>query len=683
MRLKLLCLTLCAAFLVGVIPQFTSTEAKATSGITIYVSQEGQDTNSGSFESPLKTLNAAREKVRVLKESGAGDTATVYIRGGEYYLNRSFLLNNLDSNTNYVAYAGEDVAIKGSTVLDNSKFRKVTDNEVLAHFPDHTIAEKVLQYNLNSNGIKQKAMNYRGSKKPSWVVDGTNPQELVINDKTQTVARYPNKGYAVVRSVSDWGSKGADAASSTGFTFKFDNIGSRHWDKADRAMIYGHFVNGWEDRTVTINSVNHIDGSITTNEPYITSIAIPEKCKDGRYYIFNLLEELDTSGEYYIDSDKSILYLYPSETFATDKIELTTLQQPLLKISNASNITFSGIDFINGNNFGIVITNCDNVCIKDGAVKNLARMAVDIQKSTNCGIDGLTIENVHGGVYIQNCGNLETLTPGNCYCKNTRIKEYATAAYTAGIKIVDGVGNIISNNEISDSDHMAIGFSGNENIIEYNDIHDVLRCTTDSGAIYVGQSWTSRGNQVRYNYIHDISSDMTKGSPCVGIYFDDGFCSADTYGNIIDNFVGIGIFINGGKDFNIYNNIINSTKAAVLAKLRDYGTKDYTTVKGYTNLIKSPYRSELWRERYPTLYTILDDKDKVLLPTGNSIYNNLSIKSSLDLRDEVINDAVQIGPNLVSTTVELDENYQVPQGSDVFTTLPGFENIQFENIGIK
>ncbi len=696
MRLKLLCLTLSVAFMVGLIPQTISTEAQAASGITLYVSQSGQDSNDGTLESPLKTLNAAREKVRLLKESGKGDTATVYIRGGDYHLNRSFILNELDSNTNFVAYDGEQVSIKGSTVLDNSRFRKVTDNEVLSHFPDHKVAEKILQYNLNTHGIKQKPMNYRGSNNPSWVPEGYHPQELVVNDNRQTVARYPNSGYTPVYGAPDWGTKGSTAQDSVGMSFRVTETQARHWDKADRAMIYGHFVNGWQDRTLTISSVNPFTNTIMANEPYTSDTSANESGSGARFYIFNLLEELDTSGEYYVDADKGILYLYPSETFETDKIELTTLQQPLVRVTGAKNITFSGINFLNGNNQGITITKCDNVCVRDGSIKNMGRMAITISNSTNSGIDHMEIKHVRGGVYITNCGDRKTLTPANCYCKNTKISEYAEVAYTAAVRITDGVGNIVSNNEICDSDHLAITFGGNEHIIEYNDIHDVLRCTTDAGAIYTGKSWAARGHKVRYNYIHDIKNEMNGvGSSCVGIYFDDGFCSADVYGNIIEDFPGIGIFVSGGKDFNVYNNIIGSTKQAILAQKRFKEGTNYKTLDGYKQLTDSSvessvanyWQTNVWKTEYPTLYTILDDESKILLPTGNSIYNNISLNKAFELTKEVVDNGVKIQANYspadFETSVQPDESYQFPANSEVFTKIPEFKNIDFSNIGIK
>ena len=35
-----------------------------------------------------------------------------------------------------------------------------------------------------------------------------------------------------------------------------------------------------------------------------------------RYYVFNIAEELDAPGEYYIDRENSVLYFYPTENFS-------------------------------------------------------------------------------------------------------------------------------------------------------------------------------------------------------------------------------------------------------------------------------------------------------------------------------------------------------------------------------
>ncbi len=54
---------------------------------------------------------------------------------------------------------------------------------------------------------------------------------------------------------------------------------------------------------------------------------------------------------------------------------------------------------------------------------------------------------------------------------------------------------------------MAIGWSGNENIIEFNEIYNVVLETNDAGAIYSGRDPSMQGNVIRYNYFHDIGKN--------------------------------------------------------------------------------------------------------------------------------------------------------------------------------
>lgn len=639
----------------------------------IYVSVNGSDENDGTIECPFKTLETARSMARSKRKDGFIGEINVYLRGGEYYLDKSFILNELDSNTVYSAYNGENAVLKGSILLDNSKFREITDNEALSHFPNAETAENIKMYNLNPHKLKLKNINYRGNYNPSWIKRTGNPQELIINGEKLHTARWPNEGFADIREVIDSGVYSSEEESK-GFTFKTGYDGIKHWDKAKNAMIYGLFANGWADQTVKINSVDWKTRSLTTKEPSLYTVK-----QGGKYYIFNLLEELDNPKEYYIDSDKGILYLYLSDTFNSDKIELTKLEYPLLKITDAENVLFENIRFENSNGNGAVINNCKNVVLNKCILKNLGACAVTISNSYDCGVNCSDIDSVFGGVSIS-CGDMDSLRPGNCYVTNTKITNYQNVTYQSAIGL-SGVGNRAANNEISGSDHLAIQFYGNEHVIEYNNIHDVLKCTTDAGVIYCGSTWTSRGNIVRYNYIHNISNSMKTGSPLIALYFDDGFCSADVYGNIIENFPGIGIYVSG-RDFNVYNNlIINSSERAIYARQRFSDSADLSTLRGYQLLLKSPYRSELWKERYPKLYTILDENP--LKPLGNSIYNNLSIGSGIfNFEDVVIENGVKTEPNLQTQNAEMDENYQLNPSSEVFNTLEGFENINFQQIGI-
>ena len=69
-----------------------------------------------------------------------------------------------------------------------------------------------------------------------------------------------------------------------------------------------------------IKSIND-DKTITTE--YCSKYGFKE---GGYYYFFNVLEELDAPGEYYIDRDNGILYFYPPDENENSKIMLSNKQ---------------------------------------------------------------------------------------------------------------------------------------------------------------------------------------------------------------------------------------------------------------------------------------------------------------------------------------------------------------------
>ena len=49
------------------------------------------------------------------------------------------------------------------------------------------------------------------------------------------------------------------------------------------------------------------------------------------YYVFNLLEELDLPGEWYLDRSTGILYFYPPGGLKTGSVQLSRLATPLVE----------------------------------------------------------------------------------------------------------------------------------------------------------------------------------------------------------------------------------------------------------------------------------------------------------------------------------------------------------------
>ena len=103
--------------------------------------------------------------------------------------------------------------------------------------------------------------------------------------------------------------------------------------------------------------------------------------------------------------------------------------------------------------------------------------------------------------------------------------------------------------------HIAIGFTGNDQTIEYNEIHSAVFQSNDAGAIYTSppdETWSMRGHKIRYNYLHNIHGFEGKG--CLGVYLDDCFSSADISSNIFYD-VATAILIGGGRDNLMTNNL--------------------------------------------------------------------------------------------------------------------------------
>jgi len=95
--------------------------------------------------------------------------------------------------------------------------------------------------------------------------------------------------------------------------------------------------------------------------------------------------------------------------------------------------------------------------------------------------------------------------------------------YQAGI-FASGVGVHVIDNEVSWAPHQGISGGGNEHLFEGNYLHDLCYEVRDSGAFYVGQSWSQRGNIVQNNIFENVVQlqDTIHGTPIIfGVYLDD------------------------------------------------------------------------------------------------------------------------------------------------------------------
>lgn len=644
---------------------------KYNSSINFYVSTYGTDTNSGSKAHPFKTLGCARDAIRKAKKyKTIPKTITIFIRGGNYYISKSFALEKIDSGNaklsiNYKSYKKEKVFFIGGYNLTCTDFKPLTEKTVLDRFIDKDASKNILVADLS-----KYPLNFNSSKESI-----SNAPELFYNNNPMTLARFPNDEFLSTGQVIK---KVNDPVSS----FKYNGLQPLLWNRNENIWMSGYWYYNWSDSTVKVSNIDAYNNLInfTDKLPY----GIKE---DQRFYFFNILEELDEDGEYYIDYYKKLLYFLPNSPIQNSKIQLSQLSEPFIKMKDVSNVTIEGLIFENSRSTDLIMENGTNNKIKNCIIRNTSQNGISINGGINNGVENCIIYNTGTGGLVISGGSRTTLTPCNNYVTNNEIYNYSRIkkTYSAAINI-SGVGVTASHNSIHDAPHTAILFSGNDHLLEYNEIYNVATETDDVGAIYTGRDWTFRGNIIRYNYLHNI--DNTIGNINVsGVYLDDCMSSAEVYGNVFYK-VKNPIFIGGGRDNIIENNVIVDCKNSIYFDERGLTWKpDIILAQLYTNLKKVPYESNLWITKYPELKGLLKD-DNPGIPSNNIIQNNLLYQSKIpSISPAVIkygnaknNISYDINPGFVNSA-KMD--FRLSKNSIIFKQMRDFENIPFENIGRK
>lgn len=203
----------------------------------------------------------------------------------------------------------------------------------------------------------------------------------------------------------------------------------------------------------------------------------------GRYYYSNVVEEIDTVGEYYIDKENGVLYFYAPENYLDIKISVPNIGK-LISINDADNITLDGL-VIENSTGTLVDVKADDVTIQNCVIR--------------CGYygiysDGYRNKLLNNEIYRIGStavdlrgGDMTNLLPSNSVLSNNSIHDFGDIRRVyAGAIYAEGVGFSISHNEIYHSPHTAMQNLAMEMIVEYNYFHDLCYEGGDAGAIYDG-----------------------------------------------------------------------------------------------------------------------------------------------------------------------------------------------------
>jgi parallel beta-helix repeat protein len=502
-----------------------------------YVSPTGNDASSGtSVNSAFATLSAA---IKAMATGGTADTT--YVLDGTYYLNGTALsLTSANSNDTIAAYQGAKPVISGGTPVSASGW---------------TVgANGIWSIQVNSNDVGQ----------------------LVVNGESQTLARYPNEvpsdpihgGWLWAQPLP----AGLSASNHLAYN-PADFPAGQQPVVGDKVTVYD--AGDWSSSVLTIGAVDTTTHVITFNQWDWFNIG-----PGSRYFVSGSQAKLDQPGEWYFNQASHTLY-YKAPAGFTGSGAVVSGDMSLLNIANAQNVTIQGLKFSDA--------------ATNASVDYITTAAINVSSSSGVVIDGNDFKNVAQGVMLSGTSNHNTVsnntfshtwaaaievgqgTSQNLITYNSIQDSNAVFATSGAIELENTWNNTISHNSIQNvprfgiADFQTSGASG-ANLIEYNTIVNAGLTTNDLGAIYAyaGSNTSALGDSIGYNTIINPTSLGTNSTGfisggdywSVGIYMDSGTSNEKIYGNVIHGGTVGGIYLSGGDNNQVWDNIVTGTHQA-------------------------------------------------------------------------------------------------------------------------
>ena len=260
--------------------------------------------------------------------------------------------------------------------------------------------------------------------------------ELYVDGEPQTLARWPNESFVDAGKLIEPGSI------TNGTPSVFEYLDHRHarWSTAEDAWLFGYWHFLWADSTLKIGKIDIAAKRIVSAKPYDLGKRGMDDKQGIKYYAFNLLEELDRPGEWYLDRRTGKLYLWPTGDTQRQKIELGVLKVPFLTTRETSYLRLEGLVFDLGRFDGIQITKGDNVQIVGCEVKRMAGNGVIINGGTRHLLLGCDIHHTGRNATSLTGGNRATLERADFLVENCHLhhfgridRTYTPAIYVAGV----------------------------------------------------------------------------------------------------------------------------------------------------------------------------------------------------------------------------------------------------------
>lgn len=523
-----------------------------------HVALDGDDANPGTRTQPFATLECARLAARKARAAGVAPAPMeIILQAGRYFLRQPFDLDQADSGSPGAPLivrpeSGAAVTLCAARRLAASDFRPVTNTAVLARLaPEARGRLHVLD--LAPLGFPARP------KTPDLYTDHGGLPELYLAGRRLPVARYPNEGCMTMRRVrvngggqmekGRWGDPALAQSPRGPGVFEYRDDRHRRWVEAARRgelWFKGYWRCVWQNEAVRVAEINPAEQTVTLAAPVPGGIGSkyqrPEGDGQERYWVRNLLEEMDQPGEWCVVPAEGRLYLLPPAGWERADLLLADRAEPVVRLRNASHVELRGLTVEGGLDHGIVVQDGASNLIAGCTVRNVTRYGVKLDGGRAHTVQSCDIHDTGaGGVWLG--GGDERAVPrvpaghrvANCHIHHFGCIELVYApGINAGFTGGGGgghhvaVGMIVEHNLIHDGPHAGVLYGSWDSVFAFNDVSAFCQLSNDMGGFYCyDRAERSGQHRLVHNYIHDTAQGD-------GIYFDFDHNGSQVYGNVVN-----------------------------------------------------------------------------------------------------------------------------------------------------
>lgn len=373
--------------------------------------------------------------------------------------------------------------------------------------------------------------------------------QVFINGIMEPAARWPNAGSlfpwqnSSIKPSPDWSYLvTVGYSSNTNGWFTDTNLPSRpdgYWIGATVHILSG---DGWiMNHPAVIGYTNSSKMMVTTDANGAN--AAYAFAAGNEYYITGIKGEMDSPGEWFYQSNSLSLYSTNTPTGVTAKHRSYGFD-----LRGRSFIKLVGLNF-----FACTIQTDANAT--DETLDGLLMQFLG-HSSKNSSIDGLVLRDrsvLRNSELAWDSRYLLSLSGSDIRVINNNLHDSGYVPTWDATVGGSGYRNLFSHNSLQHSGRGLMGSMGRAAILEYNDLSDAMKLTSDGAAFY---TYFEAGNTVfRYNLIHDCPGPKGHlGNGIQGFYLDSENSNWIVHHNIFWNLPGSAFQINCRHNFDQFFN---------------------------------------------------------------------------------------------------------------------------------